>query len=284
MMTHMLTLSHRAATTLPVEVFGLTPTMVRDRTLAEIERLPIQHGNRQLALAECFAVSGDPRDEQLVFVGNLSGVHGIGARMDGGTVRVEGNAGRHAGSEMRGGELRIAGNTGDWLGTEMHGGLIDVGGDAGDHAGSAYRGSPRGMTGGTLLVRGNAGGELGHSLRRGLIAVGGDIGDVPCLNMIAGSVIVGGTVGLRPAAGMRRGTLAVLGRPPELLPTFRSAGTTRPLFLRLYFATLRRLGFPIAAECDTADYRHFAGDLLGVGKGEILLRAGYRAALVPARR
>jgi formylmethanofuran dehydrogenase subunit C len=268
----MLTLTYRAATTLPVEVFGLVPTALRDRTLAELERLPVQHGNRHVALAECFAVAGDPRDERLTFVGDLAGVHGIGARMDGGVVRVEGNAGRHAGSEMRGGELRIAGHAGDWLGAEMHRGLIDVEGDAGNHAGSAYRGSSRGMTGGTLLIRGNAGSELGHSLRRGLIAVGGDVGDVPCLNMIAGSVIVGGTVGMRAAAGMRRGTLAVLGRPPKLLPTFRPAGVTRPLFLRLYFATLRRLGFPVAAECDAADFRLYAGDLLGVGKGELLVR------------
>lgn len=270
----MLTLTYRGSTNVPIEVEGIVPAALRERSLPEIEKLPIYHGNRQVPLAEFFAVSGDPSDEQLTLVGDLSGVHHIGSKMDRGVVRVEGNAGRHVGSELRGGEVHVFGNAGDWVGGEMRRGLIYVRGNAGDLVGSAYRGSPRGMTGGTLLVGGNVGDEIAHSMRRGLIAVGGDTGDFPCLNMVAGSVLVFGTTGDRAAAGMRRGTLAVFGQAPKLLNTFKPTGLGNPLYLRLYFAALRRHGFPVPHGLNDVEYRLFSGDLLTVGKGEVLVRAG----------
>jgi formylmethanofuran dehydrogenase subunit C len=268
-----LTLTYRGRTTVPVEVEGIVPAALREKSIAEIEKLSIYHGNQQLPLAEFFGIGGDPSDEQLTFVGDLAGVHWIGAKMDRGVVRVEGDAGRHVGSELRGGEVHVSGNAGDWVGGEMKKGLIFVRGSAGHLIGSAYRGSARGMTGGTLLIGGNVGNEIGHSMRRGLIAVGGNTGDFPCLNMIAGSVLVFGTTGIRAAAGMRRGTLAVFGERPKLLHTFKPSGTFKPLYLRLYFAALRRHGFEVPADLDDADYRMFTGDLLTVGKGEVLVRA-----------
>lgn len=268
----MLTLSYRGQTNVPIEVEGIVPAALRERSLAEIEKLPVYHGNRQVPLAEFFAVSGNAGDEQLTWVGDLSGVHLIGAKMDRGVVRVEGSAGRHVGAELRGGEVHVSGDAGDWVGGEMRRGLIHVRGNAGDFVGSAYRGSPRGMTGGTLLVGGRVGNEIAHSMRRGLIAVGGDTGDFPCLNMIAGSVLVFGTTGARPAAGMRRGTLAVFGRAPQLLGTFKPSGVGRPLYLRLYLAALRRRGFAVPAGLEDDEYRLFGGDLLTVGKGEVLVR------------
>jgi formylmethanofuran dehydrogenase subunit C len=267
-----LTFTYRGDTPIPVEVEGIVPAALREKSLAEIEQLPIHHGNRQVPLAEFFRVAGNPDDEQLTFVGDLAGVHWIGAKMDRGVVRVEGNAGRHVGSELRGGEVHVSGNAGDWVGGEMKKGLIFVRGNAGHLVGSAYRGSPRGMTGGTLLIGGSVGDEIGHSMRRGLIAVGGSTGDFPCLNMIAGSVFVFGTTGIRAAAGMRRGTLAVFGEPPQLLHTFKSTGAFNPLYLRLYFAALRRHGFEVPAELDDVDLQMYTGDLLTVGKGEVLVR------------
>lgn len=266
-----LTLTYRGSTTVPVEVDGLGPTALRERTLREIERLPIDRGNRSVPLAELFDVSGDPSDEQLVFAGDLAGVHGIGTRLERGLVRVEGNAGRHLGAGMRGGEIYVAGNVGDWAGAELRGGLLRVRGNAGNHAGSAYCGDPLGMTGGTLLIEGNAGEQVGRNMRRGLLVVGGDVGDAPALNMIAGTILVFGTTGRRPAAGMRRGTLAVFGKPPKLLPTFRSTGVCRLLFLQLYFAALRRHGFAVPQRFDRAPMAMFTGDLLGPGKGEVLV-------------
>ena len=267
-----LTLTYRGRTSLPVELEGLLPAMLRASAPSDIERLPIVCGNRTTALAELFDVAGRADDERVVFIGELAGVHGIGARLDRGTIRIEGSAGRHVGAGMRGGEIHVAGDVGDWAGAEMRGGTLRVDGSAANHAGAAYSGSPRGMSGGMLLIGGRAGCEVGHSMRRGTIAVGGDVGDAAALNMIAGTILVFGSTGRRSAAGMRRGTLFVGGARPHLLPTFRSTGVCRTHFLMLYYEALRRRGFAVPPTLGTT-LEMFSGDLLGGGKGEVLVAA-----------
>lgn len=269
----MLTLTYHGRTSIPVEVEGIVPEALRGLGVGEIERLTILHGNREVPLAELFRVTGNADDEQISFVGNLAGVHWIGAKQRAGTIRVEGEAGRHLGSGLDGGTIHVSGNAGDFAGTEMRSGLIHVRGSVGNLAGGAYRGSARGMTGGTLLVDGDAGHEIGTTMRRGLIAVGGNVGDLAAFNMIAGTILVMGKAGQRAAAGMRRGTLAVLGGAEELMPTFREAGRCRPTYLQLYAKELRRHGFAMPATFATGEWRQFTGDLLTVGKGEVLVRA-----------
>jgi formylmethanofuran dehydrogenase subunit C len=268
-----LTLRYHADTSVPVEVEGITPDRLRDKSLAEIERLEIQHGNRKVNLAELFTVSGAPADGRIDYEGNLRGVHFIGYGMTGGEVRVMGNAGRHLGGEMTGGTIRVEGNAGDWVGAEMHGGSIQIQGDAGDLVGAAYRGSKRGMTDGTILVGGNAGNEIGAAMRRGMVAVRGSCGDAAGFNMIAGSILVFGDCGIRTGAGMRRGTIALFGKSPaKLLPTFRRAGAFRPLFLRLSFRELAWLGFPVDQGLLDDDLSLYHGDLVALGKGEVWMR------------
>ena len=164
---------YRGATTVPVEVEGITPDTVAGKSADDVSRLPIYCGNEQLPLGELFSVSGDSADGCMHWSGDLAGVHWIGAKMVSGSVIVAGDAGRHVGSEMSGGEIRVEGIAGDWVGGEMRGGVIRVAGKAGHLIGAAYRGSARGMTGGTILIRGGAGNEIGHTMRRGLIAIGG---------------------------------------------------------------------------------------------------------------
>ena len=271
----MLTLTYHGRTTIPVEVEGVVPEALRGLGVREIERLTISHGNREVPLAELFRVTGSADDEQVTFVGNLAGVHWIGAKQRSGTIRVEGDAGRHLGSGLDGGTIHVSGNAGDFAGTEMRSGLIHVRGSVGNLAGGAYRGSARGMTGGTLLIGGDAGHEIGTTMRRGLIAVGGNVGDLAAFNMIAGTILVMGKAGQRAAAGMRRGTLAVLGGAEELLPTFREAGRCRPTYLQLYAKELQSHGFAMPANFATGEWRQFTGDLLTVGKGEVLVRADH---------
>lgn len=264
---------YRASSTVPIEVAGLVPSALREKSLAEIERLPLWQGNRQQPLAEFFRVSGGAFDNCLEFVGDLSSVHRLGTGMTEGSLRIEGSAGRHLGAEMRGGRIDVGGDAGDWLGAELHGGTIHVRGNAGDLVGAAYRGSPRGMTGGTILVGGNAGQETAHSMRRGLIAVGGSTGEFAATNMIAGSLLVFGGCGPRPGAGMRRGTLALLGgQVPEPLVTFRPGSICRPQFMRLLLRWLAEHDFPVPGGLLDADYRIYHGDQLAVGRGEILVR------------
>lgn len=260
-------------TSIPVEVEGLTPDWAVDKSLAEIERLEIFHGNRKLPLAELFRVSGDPGDQQFEIEGNLAGVHWLGAQMRSGTMRIEGPVGRHLGSQMRGGTIKVEGDAGDWLGAEMRRGIIHVHGRSGNLVGGGYRGSPKGMTGGTIFVDGDAGHEIGHTMRRGLIAIGGNAGEMLGFNMIAGTVLVFGECGGRPGAGMRRGTLGLFGsNPPPLLPSFRP-GATQPLtVVRLLLRELQHHGFRVPENLLSASYTAHHGDLISVGRGEILVR------------
>jgi formylmethanofuran dehydrogenase subunit C len=269
-----LALTYKLKTSVPLEVDGIVPNLLAGLSSGAIERLEVQHGNERLPLAEAFTVRRNAADGQLEFIGELAGVHRIGAGMTNGRIAVTGSAGRHVGSQMTGGEIDVAGSAGDWLGAEMHGGSIRVRGDAGHLVGSAYRGSERGMTGGTITVAGNAGDECGHTMRRGMIAIGGNCGDFVGINMIAGSVLVFGQCGARPGAAMRRGTIALLGpHAPRLLPTFRRANRSQPIVLGLLLAEIRRLGLPVAAELSRQDYWLYHGDWLTTGRGEIWVRA-----------
>lgn len=268
-----LRLTYHGQTSVPVEIEGLTPDWACDKSLAEIERFEIFHGNRKIPLAEMFAVTGDPGDKRFDFEGNLAGVHWIGAHMQSGQIHIHGPAGRHIGSEMRGGQITVDGNAEGWVGAEMHGGLIHVHGSAGHLVGAAYRGSRKGMTGGTILINGDAGNEIGHTMRRGLIAIGGAAGDMLGFNIIAGTILVFGECGIRPGAGMRRGTLGLFGpNPPPLLPTFRYGSTFQPLTMRMTLRNLRSKGFTIDESLLAANLDLYHGDLVALGKGEILLR------------
>jgi formylmethanofuran dehydrogenase subunit C len=268
-----LTLTYFGQTSLPVEIEGLTPDWAADKPLAEIERFEIFRGNQKLPLAEMFKVSGDAADQRFDFEGNLSGVHWIGARMKSGQIQIHGPAGRHVGSEMAGGEIRIEGDAGDWLGAEMRGGRIHVKGNAAHQVGAAYRGSAKGMTGGTILVDGDGGNEIGSRMRRGTIAIGGAAGDMIGFNMLAGTVLAFGAAGIRPGAGMRRGTIGLFGpKPPPLLPSFRYDSTFQPDFLRVMLRKIREQGFQIGDALLDAEVDLYHGDLLALGRGEVLIR------------
>ncbi len=267
----MLRLTCRVKSSVPVEVEGLTPDWARDKSLSEIERFEIFHGNRKIPLAEMFDVSGDAADGQFEMDGHLAGVHWVGSHMSSGVIHIQGSAGRHVGSQMRGGQIHVAGDVDGWAGAEMRGGLVHVHGNAGHLLGAAYRGSSRGMTGGTILVDGNAGNETGHSLRRGLIAIGGSADDLVGFNMIAGAILIFGECGIRPGAGMRRGTIGLFGRSEvPLLPTFRYATTCQPQVLRVMLRDLKRRGLPFDSSLLDSEFDMYHGDLVTVGRGEIL--------------
>ena len=130
------------------------------------------------------------------------------------------------------------------------------------------------MTDGTILIGGDVGSEIGAAMRRGTLAVGGSCGDAAGFSMIAGSILVFGGCGIRIGAGMKRGTIGLFGPdPPTLLPTFRKAGRFRPLFLRLLFRELARLGFPADPALLEHELLLYHGDLVALGKGEVWMRA-----------
>lgn len=266
----MLTLVIRHRDSVPIEAECVCPDRLMPMALADIERLRVWHGNRQTALADHFVVSGDGRDGCVRVEGDCSRVKSLGFGMLSGSLLLTGDAGMHTGARMAGGEITVEGDAGDWIGAEMRGGLIQVRGHAGNLVGAGYRGSFHGMKGGMILVHGNAGHEIGASLRRGIIAIAGDAGDFLAVNAAAGTILVGGRLGRRPGAGMRRATIVALGPTPCLLPTFRNSGRVSPIYLRLLGRYLQSHGFQPAQLLQTQTFLRSCGDMVSMGKGEIL--------------
>jgi formylmethanofuran dehydrogenase subunit C len=126
------------------------------------------------------------------------------------------------------------------------------------------------MRGGVILINGKTGNEIGATMRRGLIAIGGASGDFPGVSMIAGSIFLFGPCGVRPGAGMKRGTIAFFAAPP-LLPSFRYACTYRSVFMALYLRQLQEWGFPIEERFAGGSWKRWCGDLVSLGKGEVLM-------------
>jgi formylmethanofuran dehydrogenase subunit C len=108
------------------------------------------------------------------------------------------------------------------------------------------------------------------------------VGTAAGYDFLAGTILIGGSAGPRLGAGTRRGTI-VLTRAssrssetpisPKLPPTFRRASRYQPTFLRLLARHLAQFDFPFSLDDAAAEYVAYVGDLLTVGKGEILARA-----------
>ncbi len=263
------TLILHTAPSVPLEGDRLRPDAVRTLTAEALLRLPLMHGNEEVAVGDFFRL-GPGTDADLRLEGDLSRVKLIGAEMREGTLVVAGAVGAHLGAAMTGGTIRVEGDTGDWLGAEMQGGSILVTGNAGHMVGAAYRGSPSGMHGGEIVVLGNAGNETGNGMRRGLVAIGGSAGDFVGVNLLAGTIVVCGEPGQRPGAGMRRGSIVLL-RGTELLPTFAYDCCYRPLWLRLYLRPLQARGLPLLQSHLTGAWDRWSGDGIEINRGEVLV-------------
>lgn len=261
----------RARTSLPagLELDALDPAACQSRSTRQISALPVWCGSQQLALGDVFDVSGEYSD-QVRIESSLPGVEAIGARMTGGLLVVEGDAGGGVGAGMTGGVLRILGSVGDDAGVAMRGGLLVVAHSAGDRLGGNAPGTAKGMSGGEILVNGSAGTGAGVRMRRGLVVIGGTVGEGAGRDMIAGTLVAGGQLG--PNAGIRnkRGSIVACGGL-DLPKTYRYACTYEPPFVRLLCVHLvRRREFAVAQQWMDRAYRRYCGDLGTPGRGEIL--------------
>ena len=255
-----------------VDCAELTPVALAGKTLREIAALPLPGGESGLRVGDLFRINGKADGEALVLRDATSRLVGVGSGMTGGTLRVEGSLGEHAGRRMRAGTLWVAGNVGDGAACGMRGGLIEVGGSAGDYLGGPTPGDVSGMRGGTVLVVGSVGNRCGDRLRRGLIVVGKQAGDYCASQMVAGTVLVRGSCGPGAGFGMRRGSL-LIGQPlASPLAGFALTGTYAlpflPLLLRHIAAFKPRWRNSLAA-FDTV--QRWVGDAGNGGLGEILL-------------
>lgn len=256
---------------LRVDLHGITPAALAGLSAAEVERLPLGHGNAMLPLAEFFSVARSADNDVLVFDGDLSRFDRVGWQMAGGRIQVEGSVGHYAGGCMSAGELVVNGDAGLLAACEMAGGTLTIEGNVDDFAASTLPGSMDGMRGGRLVVKGHAGARFGDRMRRGTALVFGDTGDFVASRMVAGTIAVGGRVGAHPGYGMRRGS--VVFASAELLPaqlaTFVPALASADVFWQLLARDLALRGAPFA-ELASRPMVRYLGDLGAGGKGELI--------------
>lgn len=252
-----------------LDLSGLTPAALAGKSLGEIAALVIGTTRFAPTVGDLFDLSGTP-DDTIHFEGGSERFDGIGTKLAGGTIVVEGDAGARLGTGMKSGTITVAGSVGPHAATAMTGGRIEIGGDAGDFLGGAIHGAMAGQQGGFVLVRGRIGDRAGDRMKRGTIVsltgVGADVG-----SRMSGGTIIAPVSGTRPGTLMKRGTL-ILAEPGELAPTFVDTGSWAATFAML----LKRW---IAAEAPDAAHlvplraRRYRGDMAAVGKGELLVGA-----------
>jgi len=266
-----LRLTPREAPRYPLDLSGLRPDALAERSENEIAALPLWYGNERHTLGELFEVRGDPSDGTLVISDACASLCAVGADMTGGRLIVEGHAGDYLGRRLRGGEIRVEGSCGDFACAAMRGGHVEIRGNTGDFLGGALAGERVGMRGGTVIVRGHCGDRAGERQRRGLLLLEGDAGDYCACNMIAGTLAVLGRTGKAAGFGMRRGTL-LLGSEPQAIPnTFVDNGPQTLAFLALLAGRLSHLDGPFGRLAERGNrVRRWLGDRACGGCGEVL--------------
>ena len=260
------------AAPLTIDLAGITPERVANRSAAEVADLAIEADGRRCLLGDICTVRGNTSDGRIECRGDFSRVHWIGAGMQWGEMVVEGSVGRHAGEAMSGGRLSIHGDAGDWLAAEMRGGTVHVSGDAGDNAAAALPGSDHGMRGGMVIIEGRVGALAGARMRRGILAIGGGCGPTAAFELRAGTVFVIGAIAPHAGLGMRRGSLIAASTIPDIPPLFRRGASWLPPFLPLLATGLRRAGFAGIGRLGDVfgrPWQQWHGDPLAGGRGEI---------------
>jgi formylmethanofuran dehydrogenase subunit C len=252
-----------------LDLSPLVPARLAKLSRKEIEALPINTTRQKFTVGDAFKVKGkDP--ERLRFVGTDGRCDKIGAKLAGGEITVEGDAGTLLGAQMKSGRIAVEGSAGVRLGASMAGGEITVRRDVGDWAGGIAFGETMGMKGGFISIGRNAGDLLGERLRRGLIVVGGQAGDYAGGRMIAGTLLLKGGAGRYAGFGNRRGSLIFTEKPKAILPTYVDSGIMEFEYLRLLEKWLREQGLRIRLG---ARARRLMGDMAVLGKGEMLILA-----------
>lgn len=206
----------------PLDASIISPTNLVGKTIDEVKNLELWEGNKKVKINEIFHVEGENKEEDLTIklVGDFSKARGLGFKMNGGKLIIDGNAGLRLGEKMSGGLIKVKGNAGSWVGSEMTGGTIEIEGNAGDFIGAGYRGGRKGMKGGKIIVKGNCGVEAGAWMINGIIKVYGNAGIFPGIHMKGGTIFIKGNCEGRAGAEMKDGKIVILGFLPSVLPSF----------------------------------------------------------------
>ena len=205
----------------PIIAQCISPNVFQEKTLEQINNLPIWIGNKRRILSDLFKIEKTTENSPSIIInGDVSQVRRIGWGMTQGEIVVNGSAGMHLGKKMSGGKILVDGNVEGWAGSEMKGGLLEIKGDAGDYLGSPYRGSTIGMRKGKIVVHGNVGSDVAVHMKSGLIKIHGNAGPFMGFRMAGGVIHIQKDAGTRLGACMTGGKIVVSGVLEDMLPTF----------------------------------------------------------------
>jgi len=255
-----------------VDCSALTADKLADMALADIAAVEVFTGNQKVRVDSIFNISGD--DVTNIRIENSTDkLDHIGHGMTQGSITVNGDAGAYVGQFMSGGQLLIEGNSGIFTACEMKGGQITINGNAGDFVGGARSGFKNGMAGGTVIVKGNTGARTGDHMRRGMILIEGNAGDYCGSRMVSGTIAVLGQVGKHLGYAMKRGTLLLTQAPQYgITANFNDCGSHSLAFLPLMIASFKKLDSQFAELEPFSRVQRYAGDISGIGLGEILVK------------
>ncbi len=264
-----LTLTLKNAPAQRIDCSPLTPDALADKSVADIE---LVSGNSTVRVDEVFDISGDDTND--IVINNANGkLDFIGKAMTTGSITVNGDAGGYLGQFMEGGNITVNGNSYVYTACEMKGGQIKVNGNTGDFVGGARPGYKNGMTGGTVIITGNSGDRTGDHMRRGYILIEGNAGDYCGARMVSGTIAVLGQVGTHLGYAMKRGTLLLQQAPAKgISANFNDCGSHTLAFLPLMLASFKKLDSKFADLETFSRVQRYAGDLGGIGMGEILVK------------
>ncbi|MGD6852131.1 MAG: formylmethanofuran dehydrogenase subunit C [Candidatus Bathyarchaeia archaeon] len=262
----MITLTPLRAFEVPVQAPCITPDNFAGKTKAEIAKLPLTEGNRNLTIGDLFKIEESPETTpNITLNGDFGKVKRIGQCMKTGEIACNGNIGMHTGEMMAGGKITVNGSAGGWTGSEMKKGTIEIHGDGGDYLASPSRGNDAGMKGGLITVDGNVGTDVGCYLKGGVIKVKGSAGRFLGYHMSDGAIYVEKGCDVRAGACMSGGKI-VVGGALEILPSFTIDGTKPKV--------------KVDIETNVAGpFYVFLGDLSEHGTGKIFANKAANAAL-----
>ncbi|MFW9970740.1 MAG: formylmethanofuran dehydrogenase subunit C [Candidatus Odinarchaeota archaeon] len=224
----------------PLEAETISPDKFAGKTLAEIKKLIVYHGNEEKTIGDFFEVSGNggqTNDIKIIVDGDLSNVKRIGERMTGGEIVINGDVGMHVGNNMSGGKILVNGNADDWAGAMLKGGELEITGDAGHYVGAAYRGFWKGMEDGIIKVKGKIGNEAlswvsgSKPSKRFPTLICGGAGSFLGVHSHGGTIIVEGDCDRCIGADQVRGIIVVKGKISRILPSYKKLGEVKEIEL-----------------------------------------------------
>ena len=224
----------------PLEAEVISPDQFVGKTLADIKKLIVYHGNEEKTLGDFFDISGKSNELancKIIIDGNISNVKRIGEKMTAGEIVINSDVGMHIGSQMTGGKILVNGNADDWAGAMLNGGELEITGNAGHYVGAAYRGFWKGMQNGTIKINGKIGNEAltwvngSKPGKRFPTLICGSAGSFLGIHSHGGTIIVEGDCDRCAGADQIRGTIIVKGKVSKILPSYKKIGEVKEIEL-----------------------------------------------------